>query len=326
MLALVFRLHDAATAHALHTAAVVLLVARAARQRSRAAPACQPAGRWPPACDSHRRRPIVPPAGLRPYDLAMARGHRQLLSALNPHIPLSALRQPAAWEPAVPSLAALAAAALRRRLVQQLDELRLAAAAAAATAEAPARPRSRRGSRPGSREGSGHGIGAYASYLAAGAGRLARLSGSAGPQYHQRGLAGGSSRPSHQRHASDSGIGGLLQTWQAPPLALQPGGSAHSGLAACRRAAASCAALCPPSPHPGAAGSSPFGPGLLSLADAPTAAPGSVAGCRTATSVSSVAGGLRGRALFEAKDISRWWLLQDPVSMLTCLLTARLPR
>lgn len=227
--------------------------------------------------------------GQRPYDLAWSRGHRHLLSALNPRVPLSALRQPAAWAPAVPSLAALAAAALRKRLVQQLEELRVAAAAAA---EAHARPSSRRGSRPGSREGSGHGMGAYAALAAAGAARLARLSGSVSPHYHS--MAAGGGRARHQRHASDSGVGSVLQGFPVSPApALQHGGSAHGGLAASRRAAASYAALCPPSPRMGAGGSSAFSAGALTLADAATAAPGSVVGCRTATSVSSVSGGLQ---------------------------------
>lgn len=237
---------------------------------------------------------------MRPCDVAAAHGHRSLLWALNPRLPLAALLRPLPSEPAVPTLASLAAAALRQWLVQQLASLREAAAAAAAASAADAAPQaskrlgSKRGSRAGSREGSTHGGTGYAA-LAAAAGaallpaavavRLGRCSGSGGPRVapaagslHGWPAGQPTSMPArHIRRASDGGIGA-----SSALHSLRLFSSTHNGsLGGSRRST----------------GSNPqqLAPAGVLLPANPTAEAsavqgGSVAGCRTATSVTSVAG------------------------------------
>jgi hypothetical protein len=120
------------------------------------------------------------PAGHRPYDVAMRLGYRSIAWALNPRVPLETLLQRSAAPPRIPTLAALAAAALRHRLSARLRELEgviLEAQNNNAAAELAHQSSSclwrdlsfRRlgGSRAGSREGSAHGATGYAAFAVA---------------------------------------------------------------------------------------------------------------------------------------------------------------
>ncbi|KAL4430630.1 hypothetical protein ABPG75_005886 [Micractinium tetrahymenae] len=221
--------------------------------------------------------------GQRPYDVAAFMGHRQLLWALNPRVPLAALLQQPAAAPAVPRLAALAAAALRQQLAQQLAVLRAAAAEARSSTAAAAAAalvsggaseggrRSRCGSMAGSREGSSHGSCAYAAARALPVSVMARLSGgSARPSSARPSSARLSSAaaaesaatcPSRQqlqplcRHASMDGPGArhrrnasdsgiLLHSFHSGPAAF---GASCGSLSGSRRGASAYASLFPPS-------------------------------------------------------------------------------
>lgn len=217
-------------------------------------------------------------AGQRPYDIAWSHGHRSLLWALTPRVPLAALLRPPTATVCVPSLAALAAAALRQRLVQQLAELKEAAAeaerssvAAAAAAGAPRTPKQR--SWPCSREGSSHGGAAYAAFAvaAAAAARLSRSSAGRASMHRRHGSAGPAAAPRQMRHSSDGGAA-LPGVLPVPPV----GGAT--------------ATIAPATAPPLSKGAGPpLAPSTPpQAADAP--AGGSVHGCRTAASVVSVAG------------------------------------
>ena len=220
-------------------------------------------------------------------------GHRSFLWMLNPRVPLGALlqqpQQPAA-APAVPTLAGLAATALRRQLTRQLEELKLAAlaeassklvAAAAAAAGrgegASWRSGSKRGSRIASRDGSARGGTGYLALAAAaaagskplpGAGLVARL------------REGGAAR--HARRASDAGgANGALQAFQA---AASAGGSWTGS--SMYDAPSSFQAL---QHQGGGAATPPYAAGGLSLAEA--AANASIMSHQTVTSATSLSGG-----------------------------------
>lgn len=249
----------------------------------------------------------------------MAAGYRSIAWALNPRVPLAALLQRATATPAVPSLALLAAAALRRQLTQRLAELAGAVAearnnGAAAVAEDAGGRRgggSRRSGMPPSREGSGHGGSSYAAYAAAAgaAGRtlqaavVARLSsgpsvgrlssaggGGPGASTHRRQGSFGSGLPAtHSRHASESGMGSSLHGFQppAPPAARAGSWRGRNALDPAfspGSAPAGQELLC------SSATASPAAVGLLSVADGVATASPIIQCARTATSVTSVAG------------------------------------
>lgn len=247
---------------------------------------------------------------MRACDVAAAHGHRSLLWALNPRVPLAALLRPLPSDPSVPTLASLAAAALRQWLMQQLAGLREAAAAAAVASSTEgqllSKCGSRRGSRAASREGSAHGGTGYA-VLAAAAGaallpaavaaRLGRRSGSGGPRVvpatgslHGWSAGQGSSLAAHHvRRASDGG-GGTSSALHS----LRLFSSVHSGsMGGSRRSTGTLPpqfAVSSTTTAASLAHASPAG-------DAAGAPCGSVAGCRTATSVTSVAGEARAALL-----------------------------
>lgn len=241
---------------------------------------------------------------MRACDVAAAHGHRSLLWALNPRVPLAALLRPLPSDPSVPTLASLAAAALRQWLMQQLAGLREAAAAAAVARSTEggqllSKRGSRRGSRAASREGSAHGGTGYA-VLAAAAGaallpaavaaRLGRRSGSSGPRVvpatgslHAWPASQGSGLAAHHvRRASDGG-GGTSSALHS----LRLFSSVHSGsVGGSRRSTGTH----PPQFAVGGATTATSLPHASPAGDAAGPPCGSVAGCRTATSVTSVAG------------------------------------
>jgi hypothetical protein len=146
-------------------------------------------------------------------------------------VPLTALLQRSAPRPSVPSLACLAAAALRRQLSCQLAELeeQLAEArnntAVAVAADGGARDGSAHGGTAALLArlsgGSPHGAGAW---LGAGGRGGAEAAAAAGCRASS--LSGGR-RGRHSRHASDSGICCTQHAWQPP----QVGGSLRGGTA-----------------------------------------------------------------------------------------------
>lgn len=208
---------------------------------------------------------------MRPFDVARDAGHVRLLWVLNPDIPLLVLLPPATLH-SVPTLAALAACALRRDLRTQLDALQTEAAEAAARA-VPRRLGSEWGwavSQPASRESSLHGGGAAAA---------AALSAAAPAGQGGLGLAvpPGSSvpAPAHQRRRSRgsfcsgswAGAGGTLATAAAaaaegpPPLPRASGSLQHG---ASLRAAAGAGG--PTTPPAGSLKGSSHTQGALALA------------------------------------------------------------
>lgn len=196
-------------------------------------------------------------AGQRPYDVAASRGHRQLLWALNPRVPLAALLQQPAAAPAVPRLAALAAAALRRELLRQLGAVRVAGAGSAAVTAAAAAAaglaqeggrHSRRSTGAASQEAPSHGAAAHAAVHSRPLLMMARLSGGCGgsgarpvpapagecaatctpawPHQHLcRHASTGTGGRLHRRNASDSGVVlGAFRPPEPPARAAAGGG------------------------------------------------------------------------------------------------------
>ncbi|KAL4423321.1 hypothetical protein ABPG77_006116 [Micractinium sp. CCAP 211/92] len=285
------------------------------------------------AAERQRIEPHVPDIrllqdfrGQRPYDVAVFRGHRQLLWALDPRVPLAALLQQPAAAPAVPRLAALAAAALRRRLNQQLGALPAGAAgtragtASTAAAAGGACEGSRRGRHSGSAPsqevaspraaahaaarglplsmmarlsgGCGGGNGDSARHGAAAPGDCGATCPSARPQtllYRHASL--GSAGRAHRRGVSDSGV--LLRAFQPEQPALAGGGVGGSW----RGGTAYASLLSGPQLliKPAAGPAQPLraqlsgGGSGCALADMAAAA-GSILGRNTATSVTSAAG------------------------------------
>lgn len=277
-------------------------------------------------------------AGQRAYDLAAFRGHRQLLWALDPRVPLATLLQQTAARPAVPSLAALAAAALRCELAQQLRALVAAAAeartaagsgAVAGGADEGSRHSMRSSAHP-SREGLSQGAAAPGATHAPALWAMARLSGGSGgggarlgapadgecpaacasvwqrrwPS--RRGNARGAGAP-HRRNASDSGI--VLHAFQPAETAAGSGGG--GSLSGSGRGGTAYATLVSrtqlvarlsggPPLLLAAQPSGGGGPGgtLAEMA----AVAGSILGCNTATSVTSAAGKT---CVLEGKEISK---------------------